>query len=206
MIPTPLDTSHTDLNLKTSSPKYNRLDDIAISYYRVDEKRKVWIRAPFIDNFVIEEPYHGDDRFSVQSEECFKIPFLKQINTTVREKSSILMAILWIKDYQLYTDQIVKTGHEFYRCISKNHPLDYYNWILIPLYSRYPTKQVRFPVWTYNVENFRNTIIIKNYDILYQLCDMFNPVPQRYINAFSVVIHDKMKWMVQFNDAPAMFL
>ena len=121
------------------------------------------------------------------------------------------MSILWLKDHQLYTDQLVKSGHEFYRCISKcRGRWENYqdNWILIPLYSKKGHKEVRFPIWTYHQSpDFRNTIIIKNYDIYCQLESMFWTYPYKgLINKLRVVMDGKMKWMIQFPDAPAMFL
>lgn len=190
------------------NPRYNQLDNVAVSYYRMDERRSIWVYAPFKEDFLIEEPYQGDDRFAIKSnkDNTFNIPFLRLIKTSevtlVKTKNKRLMAVLWVRDHRLYTDQLVKSSQEFYRCVNKRGTEENY-WILIPLYSRTYTKQVRFPVWTYNAENFRNTIIIKNPDIYDQLVQMFSIY---YLNYCKVVINEKMKWLVQFTDAPALFL
>ena len=196
-----------DQNQRIPSPKYDSSEpDIAVSYYHIDhldQRKKVWVRAPFKEEFVIEEPYHGDDRFTLRDGLLFKIPQLKRIN----DKNEILMAVLWLKDHQIYTDQLVKSGYEFYRCIGKEG--SDYNWILIPLYSKRDYKEVRNPILLYHAENFSKTLIIKNEDIFSQLVSMFIVAPRREwcINAFRLVINGKMKWMVQFPpEGPAMFL
>lgn len=178
---------------------------IAVSYYFVDDRHKIWIRSPLKADFVIENPYTGDDRFSSREGLAFKIPWLKQFSSTYNIKSAVLIACLWLKDYKPYTDKLVTTGYEFYRCLTKDVNN---NWILIPLYTEMGMHNtVRNPILLYHVESFERTLIIKNYDLLYQLCDMFNTPPHhRLINAFSVIINDKTKWLVQFPPAPAMFL
>jgi len=199
-------TVSIDQNQRTHLPKYDSSEpDIAVSYYHIDhldQRKKVWVRAPFKEEFVVEEPYHGDDRFTLRDGLLFKIPQLKRIN----DKNEILMAVLWLKDNQIYTDQLVKSGHEFYRCIGKEG--SDYNWILIPLYSKRDYKEVRNPILLYHAENFNKTLIIKNEDIYHQLVSMF--FDHRYkglINHFPILINGKMKWMVQFPpEAPAMFL
>jgi hypothetical protein len=194
-----------DQNQKIPLPKYDQSDpDIAISYYYVDEKRKVWLRAPFTENFVIEEPYHGDDRFSEQNGLLFKIPFLRRVNVSFTNTYSVLMVCLWLKDHQIYTDQFARTGHEFYRCLGKDN-----NWILIPLYRKRKEeykKEIKNPILLYHdcEDSFRKTLIIKDVDIYRDLISLF--FDSKLVNHFPIVMNGKMKWMVQFTQGPAMLL
>ena len=191
-------------NQKIHSLSYDAEKDIAISYYFVD-KEKVWIRSPLDKNFIVENPYTGDDRFSSSSyNEVFKIPFLKSVSTTYWDKNAVLVACLWLKDHKAYTDKLVQSNQEFYRCLTSTKEEDDNNWILIPLYTKlHHVNQVRNPVLLYHELNFNKTLIIKDSHIYHQLVDMFGD----YVNAFKVVIHGKMKWMIQFAEGgPAYFL
>ena len=154
------------------------------------------MRTPFKQDFVVEEPYQGDDRFSIHNDQgLYMIPFIRRLSNF--NKDELLVACLWLKDSKLYTDKLVQSNYEFYRCLTKDD-----SWILIPLFDRMNYKPVKNPISLYHAENFRKTLIFKNFMIYRKLTSMFTP----YVNAFSIVIHDKMKWMIQFTDAPACYL
>lgn len=179
------------------SPRYDGTQEnigIAVSYFYIDNHRKIWVRSPLKEDFIIEDPYTGDDRFSVHQERLFKIPYLH-----VMQKHQVLIAVLWLEDHKLYSDHLVKSGNEFYRCLTGNEDT---NWILIPLYSKRNHKPTRNPVLMYHAEKFKRTLIIKDENIYNQLVTMFDV----QVNAFKAVINDKMKWMIQFPDGPANFL
>lgn len=187
-----------------SSPNYYEEKDIAIAYYHIDEHNKIWIRSPLRHDFVVEEPHTGDDRFSARKDGLFKIPFLKKMGVTLRTHDDVLITCLWLKDHKSYSDHLVKTGTEFYRCLTKGFED---NWILIPLYAKIGYKSVKNPVMLYRELGFKNTLIIKNKDIHDKLVSAFFDFKYKgYINHFSVLINGKMRWMVQFPNAPACFL
>ena len=132
-------------------------------------------------------------------DDLFRIPYLNRMSRL--NKSKMLVACLWLRDHKLYTDKLVLSEQEFYRCLTKN--VDD-NWILVPLFikmSRH-NKQVRNPILLYHAENFRKTLIVKNHEIYSLLLKMFG----NYVNGFRVVINDKVKWMIQFTDTPACYI
>lgn len=211
----------TTISLSNKEPFvfYDRSRSIAISYYHIErwiysgkEKERIYVHTPMKSNFVIEDPYFGGDMISSEfnsensSSSLFKIPSLERLTHLLtnpfKNKTRSLIAVLWIKDHLLYSNQLVKSGHYFYRCIPQIGEEDT-NYILIPLYARLGHyTQKKNPVMLYHSGSVSDTVLVKYPDVYQQLKDMFGP----YVNAFPIVFNFTKSYMIQFNEEPACFL
>lgn len=186
---------------------YQQDKNIALSRFE-HTGNKVWFKGPFESSFVAENAYTGNDLFIRRDRwnGHFYGPIPKLYNTTKLFKNCILTAVLWIPDHVLYTNRLVMSGHEFYRCF--NQTLDESKWLMIPLYSRMGTN---------TPENDNPGIRIKDGSTsgLYQTLEVFHPdifaalrnMFKNMINVFQTIIKNKERRLyVQFPRYPASFL
>ena len=183
---------------------YDQLDSLFISYYYHDPAtNKIWVRAPFNNDFVVQEAYSDNDVISKQikttnGQGLFKIPFLKRVNRA-QFKKVILIALLWLEfnDDYVYGRQIQKRGHEFYRCRDANK-----QYILLPLYASSNYTPKKNPVLIYHSGSIKNSLLLNLKDVYQNLVDIF----EDYVLATPIIMNNERRFIVQFNEYPATFV